>query len=367
MANIEVKSIQDAIRQEGLEWQASANFLTEASDKERKQHLGYTPGPNEPSLIDRENISKANFANFQSMRSSDDSFGAPAAFDWRSKDGKNYVTPVKNQGSCGSCVAFGTIAAVESMVKIARGADYAIDLSEAHLFYCIARSQGRNCGNGWYAEPPLVAFKDTGVCDEACYPYVAGDQNCTGRCSDWQNRVVKITGYKYLNSINAIKEHLATKGPVQACYTVYNDFFSYSSGIYKKTSNTVAGGHCVCIVGYNDAQSYWICKNSWGAGWGESGFFRIAYGECGIDAGEYGVEGILDTRWIRGKKVIGLWAINEAKNAWVYISGEGWKKISNNNDDGFLNLLRQLSAAKATNANVDVYLDNGSITIAYVF
>ena len=58
--------------------------------------------------------------------------------DWHNISGQNFVTPVKNQGGCGSCVAFGAVAAVESKVKILRGASYAIDLSEAHLFYCIA-------------------------------------------------------------------------------------------------------------------------------------------------------------------------------------------------------------------------------------
>jgi len=71
---------------------------------------------------------------------------------------------------------------------------------------------------------------------------------------------------------------------LSAALTVYNDFFSYSSGVYRHVSGEAAGGHCVCVVGYNDAGGYWICKNSWGDGWGDDGFFRIAYGECGIDS-----------------------------------------------------------------------------------
>jgi C1A family cysteine protease len=148
---------------------------------------------------------------------------------------------------------------------------------------------------------------------------------------------------------------------------VYNDFFSYSGGVYKKANNTVAGGHCVCIIGYNDAQQCWIAKNSWGTGWGESGYFRIGYGECGIDSEMYGVNGILDTGWLKAKKVVGLFVTNHERNGWAYISDFGWKKISNNNDDGFINTLNQLASAKAVNANVDVYVDNGQITTAYVF
>jgi hypothetical protein len=80
-----------------------------------------------------------------------------------------------------------------------------------------------------------------------------------------------------------------------------------------------------------------------------------------------GVNGIVDTRWIRGKKVLGVWTINQDRNAWVYLSDEGWKRISGGNDDAFINTLTQLAAAKAVNANVDVYVDNGIITVVYVF
>jgi C1A family cysteine protease len=164
-----------------------------------------------------------------------------------------------------------------------------------------------------------------------------------------------------------MKEWLATKGPLQSCFTVYNDFFSYTSGVYVRANNTVAGGHCICVVGYNDAQECWICKNSWGTSWGESGFFRIKYGQVGIDSRMVGINSIVDTRWIRGKKVLGLWTINQERNAWVYLSDEGWKKISNSNDDAFINTLTQLAAAKAAGSNVDVYVDNGLITVVYVF
>jgi C1A family cysteine protease len=361
----ELRAIQEEISNQGLPWTAGGTFLTALPDEERKLYLGYVPGPGEPSLEEKERTSAANFQAFQSggIRA----IGAPAAFDWRNVSGQNYVTPIKNQGGCGSCVAFGSLATVESKVKITRGAGYAIDLSEAHLFYCIARSQGRTCSNGWYQDPPFVALRDIGVADEACYLYVAGDQNCTNLCSDWASRVVKITGYTILTDIASMKDWLSTKGPLQTCFLVYNDFFSYTSGVYVKANNTLAGGHCVCAIGYDDALQCWICKNSWGTGWGESGFFRIKYGEVGIDSRMVGVNGILDTRWIRGKKVLGLWTINQERNAWVYLSDEGWQKISNNNDDAFINMLTQLAAAKAVNANVDVYVDNGLITIIYVF
>lgn len=364
----ELREIQEAVSSSGASWSAEGTFLTALPEDERKKYLGYTPGPNEPSIQEQESIAAANLQAFQSggMKA----FGAPAAHDWRNVGGQNYVTPIKNQGGCGSCVAFGVVASVESKIKIIRGASHAVDLSEAHLFYCIARSQGRTCGGssgGWWPEPAMVGFRDIGVTDEACYPYVAGDQNCTGRCSDWANRVVKINGYTKLTTIAAMKDWIATNGPVEACLSVYNDFYSYTSGVYKKVSNKYEGGHCVCVVGYNDSQGCWICKNSWGTGWGEAGFFRIGYGQCGIDSEMIGPNGVVDTGWVNGKKVQGIWTINQERNAWVYLSDTGWKRISNSNDDAFLNILNQLAAAKAANANVNVYVENGLITVVYVF
>ena len=60
---------------------------------------------------------------------------------------------------------------------------------------------------------------------------------------------------------------------------VYEDFMHYKSGIYSYTTGKKLGGHAILLVGYNDAESYFIVKNSWGTGWGEDGFFRIAYSE----------------------------------------------------------------------------------------
>lgn len=363
--------IKEDIKADNAGWQASSNFLLQLSEEERRNYLGYEPGPDEPSLQEQEEASQANYQSYKAALESGglQAFGAPSSFDWRNKDGKNWITPVKNQGGCGSCVSFGAVTTVESMVRIGRNdANYAVDLSEAHLFYCHARSEGRNCGNGWWVPPALNAFKDKGVVDEACYPYTAGDQNCTGRCSDWSKRTLRIKGYKELTTIASMKECLSKDGPLVGCFSVYSDFYAYRSGVYRKTSSaTYEGGHCIGVVGYSDAESCWICKNSWGAGWGASGFFKIGYGQVGIDNKMWLVSGISDTGWLQGKKVIGLWAINQTRNAFAYISGEGWKKVNNANDTNFYLLLTDLIAAKAAGRNVDLRLVNGEIMEAYVW
>jgi hypothetical protein len=79
------------------------------------------------------------------------------------------------------------------------------------------------------------------------------------------------------------------------CMAIYQDFFSYTSGVYRHTLGTLSGYHAVCVVGYSEAEEAWICKNSWGTDWGESGWFKIGYGECGMDTqfAMYGVEDVI--------------------------------------------------------------------------
>jgi Papain family cysteine protease/Domain of unknown function (DUF4214) len=174
-----------------------------------------------------------------------------------------------------------------------------MDLSEAHLFYCYGFNDGRNCQNGWWPDAALNHFTNGGVVNEACYPYTAGDQKCSNLCSDWNNRLIKIASWHSMTYTTDMKNWISTKGPLATCFTVYDDFYAYTNGIYSHVHGNVAGGHCVSVVGYNDTEQYWICKNSWGIGWGESGFFRIEYGQCGIDAQMWAVDGIVTIPWVR--------------------------------------------------------------------
>lgn len=364
----EIKELQASLLQEGSTWQAGSTELFLASEEEQLLRLGYVPGPGEPSLAERETLAAANLAAYQSMAAS--AIGAPAAFDWRNTGGRNFITGVRNQGGCGSCVAFGTTAVVEGMLRIRLGdPNYAVDLSEAHLFYCHARSQGRMCSGpngGWWVPPALDAYKNIGVADEACYPYQGSDQNCTGLCADWASRVRKIAAWHSIGSIAAMKDWLSTRGPLAACFTVYADFFAYVSGVYRYVSGVVKGGHCVCCVGYDDTAGCWIMKNSWGPNFGEAGYFRIAYGQCGIDSTMWAVDDILGGAWQNNKRITGLWTIDQDRNAYVLVDGIGWKKIAADNDNIFFNLLTQLIAAKAGNRPINYYEDGGVIRQVYV-
>lgn len=78
-----------------------------------------------------------------------------------------------------------------------------------------------------------------------------------------------------------------TNGPVEAAFTVYNDFLTYKSGVYRHTSGSALGGHAIKILGWGveDGTPYWLVANSWNEDWGDKGFFKILRGknECGIE------------------------------------------------------------------------------------
>jgi len=268
--------------------------------------LGYSPDAMELSLSAREVRAFENLQTFLSTSVMEEpAFAAvpgmpaptapPPAMDWRNVGGQNYVTEPKDQGRCGSCVAFATAGALESAVRLHRNdPGLEIDLSEAHLFFCYAAAQGRNCRTGWFMTAAMRVCQQ-GVVDEACFPYSDQDQKCD-LCQDWNRRLTSITGYTILGTTAEMKAWLASRGPIVTGFTVYEDFQLYAGGIYSHVTGGFLGGHAVLCVGYDDQRRCWICKNSWlGTNWGEGGFFRIAYGQCGIDANMWGINGIAAT------------------------------------------------------------------------
>ncbi|MGB9179426.1 MAG: C1 family peptidase [Pyrinomonadaceae bacterium] len=372
--SVNLAQLQSTLEESGAQWSARETPLSQLSIDEKRLRLGYVPGPEEPSLPEREQMATAQCEVHEAARSRAMEVGYPASFDWRNVAGKNFITSVKDQGGCGACVAFGTIATVEGTLRVQlNDPNKQIDYSEAHLFYCLARAQGRRCSGasgGWWVGPALDCFKNPGVSDNACYPYTSGDQDCTNLCSDWQNRVTKISGWHSITNVADMKTWLSTKGPLATCFSVYNDFFNYSSGIYHYVSGAYAGGHCVSCVGYSDTGQYWICKNSWASTWGEQGFFRIAYGQVGIDAEMWAVDGVVVTQpagqWLNNVRIIGLWATEGDRNGWAYVDGTGWRKITTDNDNIFFNMLIHLAAAKAAARPVNLFIEQNVIKQVYV-
>jgi len=206
----------------------------------------------------------------------------PPSFSWRDINGVDFTTPIKNQAPLMSCETFAFVAAVETMVQYKVGYPFGCDLSEAHLYFF----SGGNLEWGSYPENNTHNLQEYGVPDEACWPYpdIKYQFPLNTTCPNWQNRTVKISSWGYLpEDSSAIKTALINYGPVVTYLLLYNDFFSYLGGIYKHTWGQSVGPHVIAIVGYNDDPGYWICKNSWGTDWGDSGWFRIKYGECLIE------------------------------------------------------------------------------------
>lgn len=134
-----------------------------------------------------------------------------------------------------------------------------------------------NCDGG-YETDALNHMKNTGIVNETCFPYTISDSACSNKCSNWQNLTLKISNYGLADAnTTTIKQTINDYGSVTVFMYADSDLSSYASGIYNHSSVTWGGGyHVVSIVGYNDTGSYWICKNSWGTSWGESGFLESA-------------------------------------------------------------------------------------------
>jgi len=258
-----LQQIQKAILENNAEWIADETSISAYSQEELKILFGGIPDKSD------ENSKKENFSF---------NIDAPDEFDWRNVEGIDWTTPVKDQGVCGACVAFAYIGALESIIQITSNNIFGCDLSESHLFFCT----GGNCDFGIFPWDGLDYLQNYGVTDESCFPYLDQDINCNSKCSDWEDRVVKVNSSGFV-SFGEIKEALITYGPLFASFNVYQDFTRYQGGIYEPLWGAQIGTHCVAIVGYNDSGEYWICKNSWGPNWGEQGYFRIKYRKCDLD------------------------------------------------------------------------------------
>lgn len=257
LASANLDKVQKAIKEKGAGWQASETTMSQLSEHEQRQRLGV--------IID-EDLDKVKLAPGKKPK-------LPRRWDWRDVNGQNWVTPVKNQGGCGSCWAFGSVAQLESVKMIAEGVpDPDLDLSEQYMVSCDTNNFG--CGGG-HMEAAYDFLRDVGVPTELCFPYQAKDVPCAEACPD--AKLVSIDTWSRIPSSAIWLKDRVHRHPVTVAFYVYQDFFYYTGGIYKYVWGDLRGGHAVCVVGCDNRG--FICKNSWGTGWGEDGYFRIAFSQ----------------------------------------------------------------------------------------
>lgn len=220
----------------------------------------------------------------------------PASWDWRDQ-GK--VTPVKDQGSCGTCWIFGTTSVLESAVLLGEGLQY--DFSEQSVALCVDRSllsfynaPDRPCQRGGDSFEASEVFIRKGAVLETCNPYNTVGLNCDGSCTcDSCTPDKMVDGYRFVtdegSQVELIKQAVYERPVTMAFY--YNSSGLHTNPTYGTIYDfypcTLGANHLVSIVGWNDAVPHpdtdhsgtgaWLVKNSWSADWGNDGYFWLAY------------------------------------------------------------------------------------------
>ncbi|MBF0225970.1 MAG: hypothetical protein HQK76_10985 [Desulfobacterales bacterium] len=271
-------SIRSKIKQNGYNFTVDHNWVYDMSPEEKSKFFSRKPSQ-PPKNAPR---------NYKAFKPSKKFL--PSSFDWRSKDGHTYIGPVRNQGGCGSCYAFGATAAAEGNYNMRNNLydGNAIDFSEAYIAFCLRDYYPGfdGCDGANYDYEELTALTERGIALESCFPYTDSDP---GACQHGSCPVSTFNNWGRVGcgDIDAIKQAIMTYGVVDAAVYVTDAFSSYSSGIFNDTSTScssnpcyyTATNHAIALVGWDDnnGNGYWILRNSWGASWGENGYMRISY------------------------------------------------------------------------------------------
>jgi len=245
-------------------WFAAVNKFTDLNAQEMKRFKGHA---------------KSNTRSISSSAASQlDTTDLPTSIDWRTK---NVVTPVKDQGGCGSCWTFSTAETLESHIAIKTGK--LMVFSEQQIVSCATNPSKCGGTGGCEGATQEIAFNYTrdagGISLESTYPYAGSDSTCN---SAQVQPVATIDGYVKLDSNNAtqLQSAIANIGPIAISVAAGGLFQLYGGGVFN--SGGLCGwdiDHAVVADGYGvDAASglgFWQVRNSWGGFWGESGYIRL--------------------------------------------------------------------------------------------
>lgn len=249
----------------------------------------------------------------------------PESFDSRER-WRGLIQPIKDQRDCASSWAFSTTALASDRLAIQSLGTEVLALSPQQLLSC--QNRGQRACEGGHLDKAWYYLRKTGVTTEDCFPYASGKNGEKIQCpfkipvGSESKKVVCPNGeegmlyhstppYRVGPKEEEIMREIFYNGPVQATFRVHEDFFSYKSGVYRysqmssflhQDAFTEEGWHSVRIIGWGTEiiderpVKFWLCANSWGPWWGESGYFRIVRGEneCDIEMFIIGVWGNTD-------------------------------------------------------------------------
>ncbi|GEM_PF-864008 len=278
-----IQELQQWIYNQGYNFTVAKNWITELPPGERERIYGYKP-LKPPTGPLPENVHFRTSAEIsQPIMVGQSLVGQPpSAYDARTY---GYVTPVKNQGYCGSCWIFGAIADFESDVAISES--NLLDFSEQEVGDCNIWERFCNGGNAYMT---TNYFTKKGAAAESCHTYLARTDTCQN-CPILQNvdnwRIITDSSGNELSKVDTIKNAIMNYGPVYTTIYAHGTFDGYDGGVYEywgiQTPN-----HVIQIIGWNDSLPHthgngaWLIKNSWGTSWGINGYGWVAYGSANL-------------------------------------------------------------------------------------
>jgi len=189
---------------------------------------------------------------------------------------KKYVSSIKHQGKLNSCAPHSFASCVEILRNIRNKSDY--QTSERYLYYKVRELENTLPKNvGTQMRDNAKILKNEGIALETFCPYSETDYNSEPSwASNFSARFIRIKSYQFVNSVQEIKDAIARNIPVATSCQVFSGFYN-QSGLLDKPAGTLAGGHAMVIVGYDENRQAFQVLNSWGSNWCDNGFCWISY------------------------------------------------------------------------------------------